>query len=293
MKILLIGTVKFSEIVFKQLIQMKADITGICTSRKSNFNSDHVSLKKVAEKHHIPCLETNDINSDYSVSWIKKRDPSIIFCFGWSRIVGDEILNIPKLGVIGFHPALLPFNRGRHPIIWALVLGLKETASTFFLMDKKPDTGDVISQERVPIFFEDDANILYKRISNTATKQLRNIIPKLESGDIKKIKQSNVSGNFWRKRNFADGQIDWRMSAENIYNLVRGLSKPYVGAHFYFDDNIIKVWSTKIELNVPKNLEPGKVLDVNRGKILVKTGDFGLWLIKFNPYIITKPGKYL
>ena len=117
----------------------------------------------------------------------KKRDPSIIFCFGWSRIVGNEILNIPKLGVIGFHPALLPFNRGRHPIIWALVLGLKETASTFFLMDNKPDTGDVISQERVPIFFEDDANILYKRISNTATKQLRNIIPKLESGDIKKL----------------------------------------------------------------------------------------------------------
>ena len=34
---------------------------------------------------------------------------------------------MPALGVIGYHPAELPKNRGRHPLIWALVLGLKKT----------------------------------------------------------------------------------------------------------------------------------------------------------------------
>jgi len=41
-------------------------------------------------------------------------------------------LGIAPLGVVGFHPAALPANRGRHPLIWALFLGLKKTASTFF-----------------------------------------------------------------------------------------------------------------------------------------------------------------
>jgi len=63
------------------------------------------------------------------------------------QINPKESLDLPHLGVIDFHPAALPANRGRHPIIWALVLGLQETASTFFFMDEGADSGDIISQE--------------------------------------------------------------------------------------------------------------------------------------------------
>ena len=52
------------------------------------------------------------------------------------------------MGILGYHPSLLPFNRGRHPIIWALALGLKETGSTFFFMDENADTGDIVSQKK-------------------------------------------------------------------------------------------------------------------------------------------------
>ena len=52
---------------------------------------------------------------------------------------------------MGYHPAELPYNRGRHPIIWALALGLKSTASTFFYMKEGADDGDIISQEIVKL----------------------------------------------------------------------------------------------------------------------------------------------
>lgn len=77
-----------------------------------------------------------DINDNSSVKFIRECNPDIIYCFGWSQLIKSEILNIPKLGVIGNHPAELPKNRGRHPIIWALALGLKQTASTFFIMNE-------------------------------------------------------------------------------------------------------------------------------------------------------------
>jgi methionyl-tRNA formyltransferase len=63
------------------------------------------------------------------------------FCLGWSNLLKAEILKAAPLGVIGFHPAALPANRGRHPLIWALGLGLDETATTFFFMDKGADRG--------------------------------------------------------------------------------------------------------------------------------------------------------
>jgi methionyl-tRNA formyltransferase len=85
------------------------------------------------------------------------------------------------LGVVGFHPAALPENRGRHPLIWALVLGLEETASTFFFMDEGADSGDLLSQRRISIEPADDAGSLYARITEVAMCQIREFVPLLES----------------------------------------------------------------------------------------------------------------
>ena len=160
-------------------------------------------------------------------------------------------------------------------------------------MDKDFDSGDILSQSIVKIEQSDDANILYKKICEVALKQIEEFVPKLITGNFLKTKQNKSLANFWRKRNFSDGQIDWRMSADSIYNLVRGLSRPYVGAHFSFSNDYVKVWSSKIEMNVPKNVEPGKVLDINKEKILVKAGINGLWLNEISPKIVIKPGMYL
>ena len=132
MKILFIGCVKFSYECLKALIKDEANIIGICTLKESNFNSDFFDLSSLAKSNNIPFKYTKDINESINIRWIKSLDPDIIFCFGWSKILKKDILEIAPYGVVGYHPAYLPMNRGRHPIIWALVLGLKKTASTFF-----------------------------------------------------------------------------------------------------------------------------------------------------------------
>ena len=76
----------------------------------------------------------------------------------------SKILSIPKLGTIGFHPAELPANRGRHPIIWALVLGLKKTASTFFYIDEGIDSGPIIMQSAIQIDQNETENSLSEKI---------------------------------------------------------------------------------------------------------------------------------
>jgi methionyl-tRNA formyltransferase len=219
--------------------------------------------------------------------------PDVIFCFGWSRLIREPLLSLPALGVIGFHPASLPANRGRHPIIWALVLGLDETASTFFRMDSGADSGDIVSQIRLAINPSDNARTLYDRITTLAMKQLRDFVPRLANGSIQPMSQDHSLANTWRKRGVADGRIDWRMSASSIHNLVRGLTRPYVGAHFDYDHQAIKVWQTDTELNVPVNLEPGKVLQVNKNSLLVKAGTDAIWLLDYDPIITVSEGSYL
>ena len=280
MKIFFIGCVEFSKELLSSIInQPKIKIVGIATKKLSKFNSDHYDISKVGNPYNVPFKYIDDINESKAENWIKSLSPDLIFCFGWPSLLKKNILSIPNFGVVGYHPSELPLNRGRHPIIWALVLGLKKTGSTFFLMNEGADTGDIISQRKLNIKKSDDAESLYAKLVEISKRQLNEIIYDLKNDNLVITPQINV-GNFWRKRSKKDGLIDWRMSSENIYNLIRGLTRPYVGAHFEFNGKEIKVWKSKICGPSKSNFEPGKVLKISKNVITVKTGDGSINLIE-------------
>lgn len=263
MKIVFIGCVKSSEVFLKAALKAKAEIVGVITMKESSYNADFVDLKGVCEQFRLDCFYTQDINEKGTVEYIRGKKPDVIFCFGWSRLIKKEVLDIAPKGTIGYHPADLPHNRGRHPIIWALALGLDETASCFFRMNETADSGEILSKVKVPILYEDDAASIYEKLLETGCKQVPEIINGLENNTICATKQISEEANEWRKRGQKDGLIDWRMHCNTIYNLVRALSHPYVGAHFEYDGQAYKVWKVKeIRTEKYRNLEFGRVIKV-------------------------------
>jgi len=267
MKIFFIGTVKFSELALYKLIELGENVVGVACKEKSKFNEDFSDLGEICRANNVDFKYVRDINSSDVFNWINSLKPDIIFCFGWSNLIQSRLLDLPPLGVVGFHPAKLPMNRGRHPIIWALFLGLNITASTFFFIDESADNGDILSQVEVDISENDNAYSLYNKITSTALKQIEEFLPKLKTNNFKRISQDNDKANNWRKRNKKDGEIDWRMSAKAIYNLTRALTKPYVGAHFLYKEKEIKVWEVRIvseEYSNIINIEPGKVIKIDK-----------------------------
>ena len=294
MKIVFIGTVEFSRLALERLVRMKAEIVGICTQQGSTFNADFFDLSSVGKANGIPCHYSGDINSPETLGWIKEKSPDIIFCFGWSKLLKRDLLNIAPMGVVGFHPAALPENRGRHPLIWSLVLGLDKSAATFFFMDEGADSGDILSQCDVTIEDTDDARSLYDKVAETALVQIEEFVPQLAAGNMPRRQQDPQGANTWRKRGEADGQIDWRMSARSIHNLVRGLAKPYVGAHFVAGAQKITVWKSEIVTGVERNIEPGKVIasDLD-GTAVIRCGEDAIRLLIIEPLFEPSVGSYL
>jgi len=295
MRILFIGTVQFSKDALLKLIELKANVVGVITKDKSSFNSDFADLKSICDVKKIDCICVDKINDPKVLDFSQAKRPDIIFCFGWSALLAESFLTLAPMGVVGYHPALLPKNRGRHPLIWALALGLKETGSTFFFMDKGADSGDILSQRKIPVSLRDNAATLYQKMTRTALLQIKEFLPALQKGRYTRIKQDHARANSWRKRQETDGQIDWRMSSRVVYNLVRALTKPYPGAYFLYKGKKIIVWDVQeVKLNDQENIEPGKVLSTNyKRKILVKTGDKAVCLKK-SPFLSgLKKGDYL
>ena len=294
MKILYIGSVEFSLRALEKIISLGGEVVGICTRKESSFNSDHCDLGLYSKKMNIPCNYIDDINSARSIKWMSSIGPDIIFCFGWSQLLGEEVRSIAPMGVLGFHPAALPANRGRHPIIWALSLGLDKTASTFFFIDGGVDSGDILSQISISINDSDDARTLYNKVITTSFIQIEQFLPRLISGVYSVTKQENDAANVWRRRTIKDGLVDWRMSSFSIHNMVRALAKPYVGAEFEYKNIRYKLWKTGLYPCVSQNIEPGKVIETTDSSMpIIKCGDNAIKLIETEPKLVIAKGSYL
>ena len=283
MRVVFVGSVEFSESLLRHILELDVSVVGVCTLKDSLFNSDHCDLGPLALQHGIPLLYVSDINSSETNNWIKDRQADIIFCFGWSKLIASNILASAPLGVLGYHPTLLPKNRGRHPIIWALVLGLKKTGSTFFFMNEHADAGDIISQSIVEIEYLDDARTLYDKLLCAAKDQLTELMPQLVSGNFLRLEQDTSQSNFWRKRSIDDGMIDWSLPAESIRDLVRGLTRPYVGAHFIYCDQPIKLWKCDVIESPYDKAVPGQVIVPHEGMATIETGLNSIVIVDSSP----------
>ena len=293
-KIVFIGSVLFSKYMLETLQRIKfLEIVVVITKKRKKIKSDYCDLKSSAKKYNLRTYYVHDINSKNSFNILKKANADYIFCFGWSQLLNKRSIKTAKKFVIGYHPSDLPTNRGRHPIIWALSLGLKKTASCFFKINERADDGKILSKEFVKISSKDKAETLYLKLIRTAKSQIKKLVYDLHKKKLKKIIIRKSSKNFWRKRKYEDGKIDWRMSAESIYNLIRALSKPYDGAHFIHKNEEFKVFESKVIRMAKENIEPGKILSANSGYLMVKCGLQALQLKKIKSYKIFKKGDYL
>ena len=130
--------------------------------------------------------------------------------------------------------------------------------------------------------YEDTAWSLYQKMVKTALEQLRELLPILERNELIGVPQDESIANSWRKRRKPDGCIDFRMTSRAIYNLVRALSRPYIGAHMNVEDREVKVWQAKEVPESRANIEPGRVLNVSSEGVLVKCYDKAILLQEFD-----------
>lgn len=274
LRIAIIGCVEFSERVARSLIgRSDIEIVGIISRDQSKFNSDFFGLASLANEIGCPSLICKDNNQTNIAVFLAEVKAEIAYCIGWSYILMRRVLDTPPLGVVGFHPSALPQNRGRHPLIWALTLGLDKTAATFFQMTEGADSGDILNQAIISIEQNDTARTLYEKVTKTAIDQLSQLTTQFVEGCVTPLPQDNSKSNYWRKRSHGDGKIDWRMSAKSIHNLIRALSDPYVKAHFEYLVDDVKVNASKIGPEIPLNIEPGRILAIEDRAITVACGD--------------------
>jgi methionyl-tRNA formyltransferase len=188
------------------------------------------SVQKLAELHGIPTITPDNPNAPDVVEQIRALQPDFYFSFYYREMLKAPLLVIPKQGALNMHGSLLPKYRGRVPVNWAIIRGETETGATLHYMTEKPDNGDIVAQEAVPILPNDTALEVFQKVTVAAEIALNGVLPALLAGKAPAVRQDLSKGAYFGGRKAEDGIIDWSQPAQQIHNLVRAVAPPYPGA---------------------------------------------------------------
>ena len=208
--------------------------------------SGRIYLDDLAEKEHTPLLKVRHINDPEVIAALKEHEIDWLFIIGWSQIAGKEVLAAPKQGIIGMHPTLLPFGRGRAAIPWAILKGLPETGVTMFKMDEGVDTGDIIAQGRIPLHEGITATQLYERVDRMHVELISRYWETIVSGNVRLTPQDEAKATVWPGRKPEDGEITGEMTMVEADRMVRAVTHPYPGAFYRDGAKTLRIWSAEV-----------------------------------------------
>lgn len=238
------------------------------------------SVAELAELHGIPVITPDNPNLPEVVAQIRALQPDFFFSFYYREMLKRELLEIPKHGALNMHGSLLPKYRGRVPVNWAIIHGETETGATLHYMTEKPDNGDIVAQQAVPILPNDTALQVFQKVTVAAEMALNGCLPDLLAGRAKAVKQDLSKGGYFGGRKAEDGIIDWSQSAQQIHNLVRAVAPPYPGATTRLMGKPMRILQTLVtNCTAAEKAQPA--FYVKEGKVYAICGSGVLRVVRF------------
>lgn len=270
--VVFMGTPMFARVVLEKLINKTNVIMVVCQPDREKDRKGNIILsevKKIALDNNIEVYQPLKIREEYQ--YILDKKPDIIITCAYGQIIPKELLEYPKYGCINVHGSLLPKLRGGAPIHHAIINGEKKTGITIMYMDRKMDSGDIISQREVEILESDNLDSLYEKLSIVGAELLMDTLPSIINGTNNRIKQDENLVTFGYNITKEDEIVDFNDTARNVFNKVRGLST-IPGASAYLDNKRIKIYEVEIIDKLSKGL-PGAIIGIEKDGILVNTKD--------------------
>lgn len=279
MRALVLGYHTMGCLGFEALLRHGFEVAAVFTHRDDPHEEVWWrSLSTVAAAQKVPVHTPENPKAREFLHLAASYEPEVIFSFYYRSLIPAQVLNLAKAGAFNLHGSLLPRYRGRAPVNWALVNGEKETGVSLHRMVEKPDAGDLVDQEAVPIAFEDTAYTLFAKLEGAATKVLDRALPLIREGRTPGRPLDLRAGSYFSGRKPEDGRIDWNWPATRIYDLVRAVTHPYPGAFAEFGGKKLFVWWALPEAGACDAL-PATVLEAGCGGVVVATGEGRLRLL--------------
>lgn len=270
------GTPQFAVPILKSLIDHpEYDVKAVLTQPDHRVGRKHVltasPVKQLAVENGIKVLQPAKLSKSPEMQEIIDLQPDLLITAAYGQFLPSKMLAAAKIAAINVHGSLLPKYRGGAPVQYSIINGDKETGVSIMYMVKKMDAGDVISQRAIPIEKDDDNGTMFEKLSILGRDLLLDTLPDLIAGKTTATPQDEEKVVFSPNISTEQERIDYRMTADQIDDKVRGLRPAPLG-NMVIDGLRTKIYDVT-PLDEKTTLKPGQVVRASKHQLVIAAGN--------------------
>jgi methionyl-tRNA formyltransferase len=280
LRIVYFGTPAFAVPALERLLASRHRVVAVVTQPdRPRGRGQHVQegpVKTVAAAHDIPVLQPEKIRSPSFHDELRARSPDLGVVAAYGRILPDEVLTLPPLGLINIHASLLPAYRGASPIQHAVINGDAESGVSIMRVVRDLDAGPVFATARRVVTPDETSVDVEDDLARLGAELMLTVVDGIARGDAVATPQDESRVTYAGKLTKADGLLDWSQPARTLHNRVRGLH-PWPHAHSFLGGRRYVILRTQIPTPGGAGLTtgplPGVVLEAHGDDLTVTAGD--------------------
>ena len=286
MRVIFFGNHTVGLIVLKEFFKQSEIVAVFAHPDNPDDGILYESIREWAQNSCLKVYRPDGIKGEKWEKIIFSLKPDLIVIADYKYIIPENIIAIPRLGAINFHPSILPKYRGRAPVNWAIINGEDRVGLTVHFIDKGIDSGPIIDQKIINVSFEDTIKDVHEKYFPVYKKLANIIATKFIIGNFKSYPQNILnSDSIYPARYPDDGVICWKSSSLAIYNLIRAVTYPYPGAFTFAKHQKIMLWKAvllSLDSSSVRNQKPGEIIGTGNGSMDVSTGDGIIRITEFS-----------
>lgn len=249
MRIVYLGTPDFAVLPLKTIFESgKYNIVGVVSNKDKPVGRKKIltapPVKQYAQSVKLPIFQYDKIK-DEGVQDLIELKPDLMITCAFGQILSQEILDIPRLGVINIHASLLPKYRGASPIHYAILNGEKETGITIMKTDIGIDTGDILLKNSLDILPNETCGELFDRLSILGANSIMQALSEIENGIATFTKQQEELATLTKMVRKEHAKIDWSKTNIEVFNQIRAFN-PAPIAFTLLNGEMFKIYSATL-----------------------------------------------
>jgi methionyl-tRNA formyltransferase len=278
LRIVFLGTPEFAVPTLRHLLASSHPVVGVVTQpdrpRGRGQQMSHSPVKAMALERKLPVLQPDRLKAPEFAATLREWNPDLGVVAAYGKIIPEEIIALPRLGMINVHASLLPKYRGAAPVHRAVIDGEAETGVTIMRVEKMLDAGPMLAKVKRPLGPDDTSDVVERDLAELGATLLVEVVDRLAAGEeIRGELQDFMLCSYAPRLTKEEGVIDWDLPALYVHNRVRGLY-PWPHAYTYLDGARLIVLKTRVE-DAETDAPPGTIVEVSRDAIHVAAGHGG------------------
>ena len=274
LRIAFLGTPQFAVPTLQALLASRHQVCGVVTQpdrpRGRGRQVSHSPIKALAVEHGLPLLQPERLKDPAFAAALRAWRPDLGVVAAYGKLIPDEILALPRLGMINVHASLLPKYRGAAPVQRAVIDGERETGVTIMRVEKMLDAGAMLARVTRPIGPDDTSDLVQRDLARMGADLLLDVVEQMAAGTEQEERQDFMLCSYAPRLTKEEGLIDWSLPASYIHNRVRGLY-PWPHAYTYLGKVRLILLKTHV-VSEAADAAPGTVVEVSRDTLHVAAG---------------------